>query len=156
MPLVLPHELLNALHTSGRPCDLCDAESLTAFWDNFKGHESSQVQWPRLGTWGMIPMGVHGDDFRYLENGGKIIAFSMNILTDDNQERFPLFAIRVVAGSLLGCCVLLFFLNYVEASLNPSILNLRLQSRAGLKPKPLNHRFNYQYYTETIRHKAYK
>ena len=123
MPLVLPHELLNALHTSGRLCDLCDAESLTAFWDNFKGHESSQVQWPRLGTWGMIPMGVHGDDFRYLENGGKITAFSMNILTDDNQERFPLFAIRVVAGSLLGCCVLLFFLNYVEASLNPSILN---------------------------------
>ena len=101
MPLVLPHELLNALHTSGRLQDLCDAEALTAFWDNFKSHESSQVQWPRLGTWGMVPLGVHGDDLRYLENGSKLIAFSMNILVDDSQERFPLFAIRVVAQAVL-------------------------------------------------------
>lgn len=100
MPLVLPHELLNALHTSGKLRRLCDADELAAFWDNFKAHESSQVQWPRLADRGMIPLGVHGDDLRYLEKGAKLIAFSMNILIDDTKERYPLWAIRCVAQAV--------------------------------------------------------
>ena len=104
MPLVLPHELLNALHTSGKLQQLCDAEALTAFWDNFKAHESSQVQWPSLGSWGMIPLGVHGDDLRYLEKGAKLIAFTMNLLVDDTKERYPLWVIRCVAEAVIVGC----------------------------------------------------
>ena len=99
MPVVLPHDVLNALHECGRLRQLYTDEDLCYFWGNFKQHESSVVQWPAQAQRGMIPIGIHGDDFRYTEHGQKLVLVSMNVLIDSEmQDRFPLFAVRCAAS----------------------------------------------------------
>lgn len=96
--MVLPHDILFGLHESGRLAKLCPKQSLVEFWDNFKAHVSSHIQWPVAAERSMLPIGVHGDDCRYTESGQKLIIFSMNLLLDGLiQDRYPLFVIRVAA-----------------------------------------------------------
>ena len=96
--MVLPHDVLNALHECGRLRQLYTDEDLCLFWDNFKQHESSVVQWPAQAERGMLPIGIHGDDFRYTEHGQKLVLVSMNLLIDNKmQDRFPLFGVRCAA-----------------------------------------------------------
>ncbi|CAE7852795.1 unnamed protein product [Symbiodinium microadriaticum] len=35
---------------------------------------------------GMIPIGIHGDDFRYTEHGQKLVLVSMNVLIDNEMQ----------------------------------------------------------------------
>ena len=81
MPVVLPHDVLNALHVCGRLRQLYTDADLCEFWDNFKQHESSIIQWPAKAERGMLPIGIHGDDFRYTEHGQKLVLVSLYVLT---------------------------------------------------------------------------
>ena len=97
MPLVLPHDVLFALHASGRLEELSPKRSIEEFWEHFKAHESSPIQWPVAADRSMHPVGIHSDDCRYTESGQKLIVFSMNLLLDgDVKDRYPLFVLRCV------------------------------------------------------------
>ena len=95
MPVVLPHDILNALHQEGRLARLNPPAALRNFWDHFHGQASSEIAWPPMAPPDGLPMGLHRDDARYLDNGAKIIAISMNFMLDAVQDRFPLVVIRL-------------------------------------------------------------
>ena len=69
--------------------------ALRNFWDHFHGQASSEIAWPPMAPPDGLPMDLHGDDARYLDNGAKIIAISMNFMLDAVQDRFPLVVIRL-------------------------------------------------------------
>ena len=97
MPIVLPHDLLNALHKSGRLQSMCPEEELSDFWDNYREHTSDEIAWPAgRPTDDCVPLGVHGDDCRFTDSGQKLIVISLNILLDPWKDRFPMAVIRYV------------------------------------------------------------
>ena len=98
MPLVLPHELIGALHSTGRLAELCKAEDVQEYWAHFRRQAAcnAEVGWPLNAPEGALPIGLHGDDCRFTDGGQKIIVFSSNLILDDSQMRYPLFAIRYV------------------------------------------------------------
>ena len=99
MPLVLPHEVIFRLHMMGRLEGLSPKKDVEHFWEHFKAHESSSIQWPIAAERHMLPVGIHCDDCRYTESGEKLIVLSLNFLLDgDVQDRFPLFVLRCVIG----------------------------------------------------------
>ena len=42
-----------------------------------------------------IPVGLHGDDFRFSQSGSKLLTLTLNFPLGYKRQRFPLFLIRV-------------------------------------------------------------
>ena len=99
MPIVLPHDILNALHQEGRLTSLNPPAALRNFWDHFHAQTSSEIAWPPMAPPDGLPLGLHGDDARYLDNGAKINVLSLNLMLDAVQDRFPMVVIRLAAWS---------------------------------------------------------
>ena len=98
MPIVLPHDILNALHHCGRLQELAGLDDIKQFWDHYRDHISDDIQWPVGAPDGAVPLGMHGDDSRFTDSGQKLLVLSLNILHDPTKARFPLVAIRHAAG----------------------------------------------------------
>ena len=98
MPMVLPHNLLQYLHA--KHGQLASELELNTFWNHFRQCTEDSIRWPHNfenqdGS-NCIPCGLHGDDLRYTDTGQKLRCVSFNFLLDENQERYPLFVIRMV------------------------------------------------------------
>ena len=94
--MVLPHELVNALHKRGQLDNMYDMQELREFWNHMLGHACSQVPWPCNIPEMTLPGGLHGDDCRFTETGQKIIVLSWNLVMDSSQTRYPLAVVRFV------------------------------------------------------------
>lgn len=95
MPLVLPHELCLYLHKKHWYEEYACAAELKKFWHHFKEcTNEAAIKWPSQWEASCVPIGLHGDDCRFTENGQKVICVSMNYLLGESQKRFPLFIIR--------------------------------------------------------------
>lgn len=103
MPVVLPHDVLNALHKEGRLPNVCPTSELRQFWKHFG---AQQLPWAANVPPDAIPLGLHGDDARYTDTGAKIIAVSLNCLLDPAQDRWPLIIIRAATWYRMKsvCC----------------------------------------------------
>ena len=67
--MVLPHELVHALHQDGWLDRACGADALREFWAHFRASSSEDVAWPTNAPSGHAhPLGIHGDDCRFTES----------------------------------------------------------------------------------------
>ena len=96
MPVILPHELVAALHKTGELTNMYDMQGLREYWDHVIGHATTQVPWPNNVPDMILPAGLHGDDCRFTDTGEKIVVISWNLVLDSRQVRFPLAVIRFV------------------------------------------------------------
>ena len=101
-PVILPHELIpwpldglskKDLHEMiGAPTNVLE------FWDHV---EATGMPWhpglhSRDGLDRVIPVGLHGDDFRFTAGGQKLTAVSLNFILGERRGRYVLFVIRQV------------------------------------------------------------
>ncbi|OLP83931.1 S-antigen protein [Symbiodinium microadriaticum] len=82
MPVILPHELVAALHKTGELTNMYDMQGLREYWDHVIGHATTQVPWPNNVPDMILPAGLHGDDCRFTDTGEKIVVISWNLVLD--------------------------------------------------------------------------
>ena len=102
--MVLPHDIVQALHLTGRLEELSPLDRLREFWAHARtrASECPEVAWPAAAPCGCPhALGLHGDDCRFTDSGQKVTVVSLNLLMDDSQRRYPLFVFRVVSWHLL-------------------------------------------------------
>ena len=101
-PIILPHELVPWLLGGLNAGDLRDTigsrQSILDYWKNV---EVTQMPWhPSTHTdkdlEHIIPVGLHGDDFRFTNGGQKLVAVSLNFPLGERRGRYVLFTIRCV------------------------------------------------------------
>ena len=106
MPVVLPHELIYALHSKGCLQSLSPEAELHEYWEHFRNQAAAnpEVGWPLTAPAGeAVALGVHGDDCRFTDQGEKIIVVTCNLIMDRSQTRFPLMVIRFASWCQCRC-----------------------------------------------------
>ena len=101
--MVLPHSLMKFL-LSGVSEDLLEhvvgsGDSIAEFWEFLTNAQYNPCTHTRckdkMKT--VIPIGLHGDEFRFTQNGEKILAVSLNFVLGHRRARYPLFLLRSVS-----------------------------------------------------------
>ncbi|CAE7780220.1 unnamed protein product [Symbiodinium sp. CCMP2592] len=63
---------------------------------------------------GMLPIGIHGDDFRYTEHGQKLVLVSMNLLIDNKMQDAMNARLSIAHSEFMGWYWLNEFFNRME------------------------------------------
>ena len=101
--IILPHQLLPWLLESrpreqrermiGTPGDIAEYWACT---QGQPGHPAA-MSGDATNLTEFIPVGLHGDEFRFTQAGEKLMAVTMNFILAGERLRFPLFLIRWVS-----------------------------------------------------------
>ena len=100
--MILPHEvvpwLLNGLNSTDLYDTIGTPQSVQQYWSHV---EQTGMPWhpglhPTTDLDKVIPVGLHGDDFRFTAAGQKLIAISLNFVLGERRGRYVLCVLRCV------------------------------------------------------------
>ncbi|CAE7247436.1 Ogfr [Symbiodinium sp. CCMP2592] len=101
--VILPHRLLPWLlqgrtreqreNLIGTPADIAE------YWSHTQGQPGhpATLSGDGVNLGEFLPIGLHGDEFRFTQAGEKLMAVTMNFVVAGDRLRFPLFLIRCVS-----------------------------------------------------------
>ena len=100
---MLPHTLIPWLFSNRTEAEIASIAGAPAaikqLWKHLRVHAPAWDPCPGVdidnGTIeNILPIGVHGDDFRFTQGGEKLLAISLSFPLGNKRLRFPLFVIR--------------------------------------------------------------